>query len=83
VDGIVRNECEKAEMKPHSLTRQSRRSLLAMGTAAGLAGLLEKPTASAVPINTQQLATCQANVKNFGAHVEMAPTTRRLHFNGL
>ena len=38
-----------------------------MGTAAGLAGLLEKPMASAVPINTEPLGTCQANVKNFGA----------------
>ena len=67
MDGLVHDECEKAEMKPHSFTRQSRRSLLAIGTAAGLAGLLEKPTASAVSINAEQSATCQANVKNFGA----------------
>lgn len=38
-----------------------------METTAGLAGLLEKPTASVLPINTEQSATCQANVKNFGA----------------
>ena len=63
----MHNDVKGEEMKSHSLTRQSRRSLLAMGTAAGLAGLLEKPTASAVPINTEQSATCQANVKNFGA----------------
>jgi len=31
------------EMKPHSLTRQYRRSLLSMGTAASLAGLWRSP----------------------------------------
>ena len=51
VDALAHNDMKEEEMKSHSLTRQFRRSFLAMGTAAGLAGLLEKPTASAVSIN--------------------------------
>jgi polygalacturonase len=66
-NAVVHNDVKEEEMKLHSLTRQSRRSLVAKGTAVGLAGPLPKPTASAVSINTEQSATCPANVKSFGA----------------
>lgn len=54
-------------MKQNASTVHSRRKLLTMGTAAGLAGFLTTPTLSAAPINKEQPRPFETNVKNFGA----------------
>lgn len=45
----------------------SRRNLLAMGTAAGIAGLLGSPSASAAPIHREQ-NVYEIDVRHLGAH---------------
>lgn len=56
------------EIAHSSSALQSRRNLLSMGAAAGLAGLLTTPMVSAAPIRREQSAVYEMNVKNFGAH---------------
>ncbi len=67
MDAPGHNDVKEHEMKPDGSTLQSRRSLLAMGAAAGLAGFLETPRLSAASINKGQSAPFETNVRNFGA----------------
>lgn len=54
-------------MKSNVTGLQSRRNLLAMGTAASLAQVLAAPASSAAPLEEEQSAGPSMNVKAFGA----------------
>jgi hypothetical protein len=62
----VNNDVNEQGMAQVSI-RQSRRDLLAMGTAAGLAGFIATPTILAAPIDRKQSAGFETSVKDFGA----------------
>ena len=57
---------EQAEA-PRQSWISSRRNLLAMGSAAGIAGLFGTHPASAAPIQDKPQTAPEANVRNFGA----------------
>ncbi len=67
MDVPASNDVNEQELKRRGATLQSRRNLLAMGTAAGLTGFFGVPSALADPITTEQLAPYVTNVKPFGA----------------
>jgi Pectate lyase superfamily protein len=60
-EGIVQ------EAKPDGSSFQSRRKLLAVGTAAGLAGFLGTPQMQGAQIKQEQSAPFATNVRDFGA----------------
>ena len=61
----LHNDAKEQEIKPQFSTFQSRRKLLAMGTAAGLAGFLAAPMSA--QDNRESSVANEANVTNFGA----------------
>lgn len=67
MDAAARDDVKEQELKRPSAALQSRRNLLAVGTVAGLTGLLGTASASADPNGAEQSAPYVANVKKFGA----------------
>lgn len=60
------------EQTPRQTRVSSRRNLLAVGTAAGIAGMLRTHPASAAPIENKPQTANEANVRNFGARGDAA-----------
>lgn len=72
MDTPVRSKANQEGDNPREPWISSRRNLLTMGSAAGIAGILGTNPAAAAPIRKGELAAREANVRSFGARGDAA-----------
>ena len=67
MDTPVHSDANQQGDNPRQPSVSSRRNLLAMGSAAGIAGILGANPAAAVPFQTKEPAAHEVDVRSFGA----------------